>query len=529
MYNLPKLPATVASNIIARGITCLTPVQNEILSLDDIAGDKLVSARTGSGKTLGYGMVFAQRLLAADGIMRQAPGPRALVIAPTREIATQVRAELAWLFSGTGARVGCCIGGSDIGLERAALLAGLDIVVGTPGRLRDHIERGRLQARHLVSVVLDEADEMLNFGFRTDLEAILAATPEDRQTLMFSATITSRIEALASCFQSNARRVMIAPEEERADMDFMAMAASAEDREKAVVNLLCLHEPKGALVFCNRRTTAAALTRYLAERGFRVVQLSGDLRQPERDAAVVAMSSARARVCVATDVAARGLDLPGLDLVIHAELPMSVETLLHRSGRTGRAGRKGRVAVIVPPRACHRAVALADKAGIALRWVSVPGLDQFEPLERERLSRDLRAGLGRSSSADNAATEMILAELSPREIASAYVKLWSASRPRMETLSCPEPSEVASADSGAWFSINFGNGQKNEVRRILPLLCRIGQINRQDIGKIRVMAGETRFMVRASALVRFAAAAAAHEGEPRLQRIAAADPRRERD
>ena len=339
----------LAGALAARGYDTLTAVQTAVLAPEAEGADLLVSAQTGSGKTVAFGIAIAPTLL--GGAERfDAPGaPRGLIIAPTRELAVQVRRELEWLYRDAGARIGSCVGGMDMRRERRALEQGAHIVVGTPGRLRDHITRGSLDISELRAVVLDEADEMLDLGFREDLEFILAAAPADRRTLLFSATVPKSIALLAKRFQRNALRITASGEsDQHDDIEYRTILVAPSDRENAIINSLLYFDAQNTLVFCATREAVRHLTSRLANRGFSVVSLSGELSQAERTNALQAMRDGRARVCVATDVAARGIDLPNLDLVIHADLPSNPETLLHRSGRTGRAGRKGICALIVP-------------------------------------------------------------------------------------------------------------------------------------------------------------------------------------
>jgi ATP-dependent RNA helicase DeaD len=233
--------------------------------------------------------------------------------------------------------------------ERRALSHGAHIVVGTPGRLRDHLERGALDLSALRVAVLDEADEMLDMGFREDLEEILDATPSERRTLMFSATMPKPIVALAKRYQRDALRISTVGEDRgHGDIAYQAVLVAPSDIEHAVINLLRLHEAETAMLFCATRDNVRHLHASLLERGFAAVALSGEHSQSERNSALQALRDRRARVCVATDVAARGIDLPTLSLVVHVELPRDAETLQHRSGRTGRAGKKGTAVLIVP-------------------------------------------------------------------------------------------------------------------------------------------------------------------------------------
>ncbi len=239
------------------------------------------------------------------------------------------------------------------------------------------------------AIVLDEADEMLNLGFREDIEFILETAPAERRTLLFSATIPSGIARLAGRYQRQAVRLEIAGDESgHADIEHRAIRIAGHETEKAVVNLLRWHDPRAAIVFCATRDGVARLSGALQERGFRVVALSGELTQAERNKALTEMRDGRARVCVATDVAARGIDLPDLALVIQADLPHDSEILTHRAGRTGRAGRKGTAVILVPHSRRRKAESLFAGAGIVPEWSAAPSADSIRALDQDRLSAD---------------------------------------------------------------------------------------------------------------------------------------------
>ena len=340
----PELHPSLLRALAARNYTEPTPVQQAVLRPEAAGRDLLVSAQTGSGKTVAYGLSLVETLLGEEPRLGRPKHPLALVVAPTRELALQVQRELAWLLGEAGGRVISCVGGMDIRREQRALAAGAHIVVGTPGRLADHLDQEHLDLSDIRAVVLDEADEMLDFGFREELELLLNATPPERRTLMFSATLPKAILGLARLYQRDALRMALSSENEpHADIEYRAYRIAPRDTEHAVVNSLRYVDAQGALVFCSTREAVRHLHANLRERGFSAVALSGELKQHERTTALQALRDGRARVCVATDVAARGLDMPELGLVIHADLPQNKQALLHRSGRTGRAGRKGLV------------------------------------------------------------------------------------------------------------------------------------------------------------------------------------------
>ena len=312
---ISNLPPALAQALDARGYHELTPVQAAVIAPEAEGRDLIVSAKTGSGKTVAFGLAIAGQLLEGD----RAPWartPLGLIIAPTRELALQVSKELEWLYADAGARVVTCVGGMDPFKERRALAGGAHIVVGTPGRLRDHLERGALDLSALRVAVLDEADEMLDMGFREELEEILDATPAERRTLLFSATMPRPIVALARRYQKDALRIeTLGDNQGHGDIAYQAVAVSPTDIEHAVVNLLRFHEAETAILFCATRDAVRRLHASLTERGFQAVALSGEHSQNERNHALQALRDQRARVCVATDVAARGIDLPSVSLV----------------------------------------------------------------------------------------------------------------------------------------------------------------------------------------------------------------------
>ena len=349
-------------------------MQTAVLADAAVGRDLLVSAQTGSGKTVAYGLAIAKNLLGDAERFERAAAPLALIVAPTRELALQVQRELAWLYQYADARVVSCVGGMDPRREQRELAAGAHIVVGTPGRLCDHLRRGRLDVSELKAVVLDEADEMLDLGFREDMEFILKTTPDTPPHAAVLGDLAARHRRAGQAV-SAATRFASRSRATKAAMPISSIAPSGSppsDVEHAVVNVLRFFESPSALVFCNTRNAVRHLQATLLERGFSVVALSGELTQNERTHALQSLRDGRARVCVATDVAARGIDLPNLDLVIHADLPNDPEVMQHRSGRTGRAGRKGVSVLLVPPARRRRAELLLNLAGIDAVWGTAP-------------------------------------------------------------------------------------------------------------------------------------------------------------
>jgi len=570
----PSVHPALGRALVARGYTVPTSVQLAVLESNTAGRDLLVSAQTGSGKTVAFGLAIAPTLLGEEQRLAQAAEPLALVIAPTRELAMQVQRELDWLYADTGARIITCVGGMDARAEARQLSNGAHIVVGTPGRLRDHLERHRLDLTKLAAVVLDEADEMLDLGFREDLEFILDATPASRQTLMFSATMPRDIETMARRYQRDAVRIeTVRRNEQHADIDYRAIRVVPSDTENAVVNVLRLHEASAAIVFCSTREAVKRTHARLVERGFSAVALSGELTQLERTHALQALRDGRARVLVATDVAARGLDLPALALVIHADLPNDAETLLHRSGRTGRAGNKGLCVMIVPFNRRRKADALLAGAKLKVTWGPAPTPEEIRARDQERFLA--------SSIFTDAATEddMKLAQVlqggrTADEIALALVRLHRAQLPAPEDLAedtgppprhgdrvraprerferrqdrthaskdwAPKDRAPHDRDERAsgrdsrpqrpardlgremvWFRVDIGRERNADPRWLLPLLCRAGDVTKAEIGAIKIFDRDTRFQIAAEFADKFADAARSMKpNEGRISRIGA--------
>jgi ATP-dependent RNA helicase DeaD len=532
-----KTCAPLARALAERNYETPTPVQAAVLARDVEGGDILVSAQTGSGKTVAYGLAIAADII-RDDETPDVREPVVLIVAPTRELALQVERELTWLYKYAPVRIVACVGGMDARLERRKLLDGTHIVVGTPGRLRDHIERGVLITKSLAAVVLDEADEMLDLGFREDLEFILETTPADRRTLMFSATLPKGIATLARRYQREARRIDVPRGEHgHADIEYRAVNVAPNETELVTVNLLRYFEAPTAIVFCNTRESVRHLHAILLERGFSAVLLSGELSQHERNHAMQALRDGRARVCIATDVAARGIDLPNLGLVIHADLPHNTETLQHRSGRTGRAGRKGVSALLVPLSRRRRAERLLSDAGVNARWSGPPTAEEIHALDQNRMLQDPLLTEAPDEE-DLRLAHLLLEARSSEQLGAALVRLYRSRLPAVEQVvdpgQGPTRQESRGPRSGAsttrdtrdkrshaagpqgqttWFRLNIGRRQNADPKWLLPMLCRRGNVTKQDIGAIRIFDQETKVEIAEHIASTFAAAMARPGGD----------------
>ena len=375
------VPAPLASAMRRRGFAALTAIQRAVLEAECEGRDLRITSQTGSGKTVALGIALARHFLTESRV----GAPSALIIVPTRELAAQVREELLWLYEELPAlRVEVVTGGTDLVRERRALGRKPALVVGTPGRLLDHIRGGALDCSGIEHVVLDEADQMFDMGFREDLEAIVEALPKERRSHLVSATFPHGVRQLANRFQRDplhleGTRLGAANQ----DIEHVAHLVRPQDLHAALVNLLLLTRGERCLVFVRRRVDTVEVAERLAADGFVALPLSGDLAQGQRTRTLNAFRNGSVPILVATDVAARGIDVPDIGAVIHLEPPHDAEMYTHRAGRTGRAGRKGKSLLLVPPFA-QRSVAFAlSRARVQADWRPVPTAAQvYKALEK---------------------------------------------------------------------------------------------------------------------------------------------------
>jgi ATP-dependent RNA helicase DeaD len=550
----PALAATLA----ARGYTTATPVQAAVLDPACAGRDLLVSSETGSGKTVAFGGALAETLLgpaSADGTAGKAahgPNPVALVVVPTRELAAQVREELSWLLQRTGLRSAAFTGGTPVGGDLRVLQRGVDLIIGTPGRLVDLLRRQRLVLTDLRVVVLDEADEMLDLGFREDLETILKTAPATRRTLLLSATLPTEIRSMARKYQRDA--LAVDPRKRdgaggatqgaaaHGDITYVAHLIAGGDRLPAVVNVLRAAGNARAIVFCTTREGVATTHAALVARGFSAVAISGDRVQAERDRALDQLRRGEVQVLVATNVAARGLHLPDVDLIVHADLPLNAESLTHRSGRTGRAGRKGTAVVIARVVERHKAERLLASAHVKPVWTPAPSAKTIAAAALGQLLQELVS----EPEPDGSGADDILKQLDGKlELPALARKLLTrelARLPAGEPLArvpMPPPGSGARDDRGSYtdrssgpssprsraelsrdgvqFRVNLGENDQADPRWLLPLICRRGGVTRREVGAIRIGARETLFEIAGNAARDFAAAAA--EIDPRARHV----------
>jgi ATP-independent RNA helicase DbpA len=387
-----KLPPALLANLDALGYREMTPIQAESLPIALKGADLAAQAKTGSGKTAAFAIPLLQRL---DLKGNKDQGTQALVLCPTRELCIQVSQELRKLARYLGnVKIVPLYGGQVLALQKAALKNGAHVLVGTPGRIQDHLNRETLSLGSIRTLVLDEADRMLDMGFLGDITDIIATTPADRQTLMYSATFPEDIRVLSERFQRQAVHVKIESDPGSPDIDQKFMICGKDAKLDGVAFLLSHLKPKSAILFCNTKVAAKEAFQHLHDLGFGVAALHGDLEQRDREHILMRFRHGSCRVLVATDVAARGLDIEDLAAVINFEVPHDMETYVHRIGRTGRAGAAGYAITLALPTEKHKLEAANAFLGFevpveTLEWADK---DSVRPLTADQTTLCVSAG-----------------------------------------------------------------------------------------------------------------------------------------
>jgi len=362
-FSVLPLPAEQLSNLSELGYAEMTPIQAASLPAILQGQDVRAKAKTGSGKTAAFGIGLLDKITVGQFVTQS------LVLCPTRELADQVSKELRRLARFTqNIKILTLCGGQAIGPQLESLVHPAHIIVGTPGRIQEHLRKGTLKLDQLKVLVLDEADRMLDMGFSEDIEDVVSYAPQDRQTLLFSATYPEGIERISNKFQRQPVKVEIEGEDDIADIKQVFIETDRNQRLALLTAVLYQQQPASCVVFCNTKRDCQEIYEALAGKGISALALNGDLEQRDRDRVLVRFANGSCRVLVATDVAARGLDIKQLSLVINYELSFDPEVHVHRVGRTGRAGTSGLAVSLVTPQEMVRVHALEDYTRQAVVW-----------------------------------------------------------------------------------------------------------------------------------------------------------------
>ena len=347
--------------------------------------DVIAQAQTGTGKTATFGLVFTDRL-----IPKLQKSPQAIVLAPTRELAIQVSEELNSLKGAKDLSIVPIYGGQSWGMQHKHLKAGVDIVVGTPGRIMDHLEKGTLKLDAVKYFVLDEADEMLNMGFIEDIEKILSYTNQDRQVLLFSATMPSRIANLAKKYMKDPVSIKSQKDQiAKNSIDQIYFEVSRYDKFEALCRIVDMEEDFYGIVFCRTKIACDELSKKLSDRGYKAETMHGDIPQDRRERILKNFKDKRTEILIATDVAARGIDVSDLTHVINYSLPENSESYVHRIGRTGRAGKEGKAITLITPSEYQKLRRFEHHAKASISKQDIPDGQAMVALKKDKISQDL--------------------------------------------------------------------------------------------------------------------------------------------
>ena len=501
-----RLRPELAAALAERGFTTPTPVQEKVLSDENaLLGDLIVQAKTGSGKTLAFALPLLNEMDAGES------EPRVLVLSPTRELALQTAHEFESMARGLRIRIASLVGGMDMETQLRRLREGAGVLVGTPGRVLDHIRRKAFDCKNIHTVILDEGDHMLDMGFRDELESILDSLPARERTWLFSATMPEEVVKLSSRYLSSPRWISLVDDTAaHEDIAHRVYLTPSGRRVESLVNVLLWESPERALVFCPTRIETAEVAERLQGAGFSALPLHGDMGQKERNTAMGAFRAGRVRILVSTDVAARGIDVEGISHVIQLGLPGTLDNYVHRSGRTGRAGNEGLSLSLLTPRDARTLKSLLRGHSLSIEWLSVPDSQEIRLLERGRLDRELaeceeqpqelyvewaREILGRSEAECAVARllERFFAQKSSGFALRKELDREMEADERRRSAKREGPTTFRSSgsrerDSGSTTRLRLERGRADglEVGALLGILCRALGVDRREIGNIRL-------------------------------------------
>lgn len=369
------------------GFTKLTPIQKQAIPEALKGKDIIGQAQTGSGKTMAFSIPILEKIFIPDR------SPQAIILCPTRELCMQVASEIEKIGSQIKKfKVLAVYGGQPIGKQTRVLKKGVHVVVGTPGRVIDHIERENLDLIGIESVVLDEADEMLEMGFREDIETILAKTSIQRQTLLFSATIPEEIKSIAQKYQKNPKFIKIADKRQNIPkITQYAFKCDIKDKFNGLTRLIEAYDVKLALIFCNTKKSVDYVKKHLKKEDFAVDSLHGDMTQKTRDKVMNKFRNGNIHIMVATDVAARGLDIDDVDVIINYDVPQNLDDYIHRIGRTARAGKKGFAFTLVSKDELSRFNNIKKANNVKIIEKEFPTSEEIETIKTKKVLNDAKS------------------------------------------------------------------------------------------------------------------------------------------
>jgi len=485
-----------------KGFSIPTPVQEKVLALENFKTDLIVRAKTGSGKTLAFLLPLLQEMDLPQS------SPRILVLSPTRELAQQTAREAEWLSRYLDISVATLVGGLDMSTQIRSLKDGAVIVVGTPGRTLDHVNRGTLRADGIHSVILDEGDHMLDMGFRDELEGILDAIPHRERTWLFSATMPREVRELSKKYLSDPVSISLVEDgAQHEDIVHRAYLVPFRHKMEGLVNVLLWERPKRGLIFCHTRLETMSVAQRLSEEGFSAGSLHGEMTQRERNAVLGSFKNGHLPLLVATNVAARGLDVEGVTHVIQIGLPDDRETFVHRSGRTGRAGREGTDILLLSPQEAEKFKYMLGSAKVTVEWKNVPDVDAISRVLREIAEEKLLTVKEAGEDEDYLLwAEDLLSRVSAKDLVARLLRTLSSKRSAGYNLSSELERELRRKSrftgekdrtpgtrglkgrrpKGTMLRLSKGLSDGWDVGRVLSSVCTSLNVDRSEIGAIRM-------------------------------------------
>ena len=537
LLSLEQAPMGLGAALRKAGFEEFTAIQQAILSPELAGRDLRISSQTGSGKTVALGLLLAPTVANAVATVssRKArrsavASPVALLIAPTRELAGQLGRELRWLYAPLEGRVLVVTGGTSVGQERAQLQTLPQVVIGTPGRLLDHLRAGAMTLEKLQTIALDEADEMLDMNFEEELDGILGYAPETRRTHLVSATFPRDVVKLADRLQQDPASVQgTVLGEANGDIEHFVMRVRQTDRFDAAINVLLRYPDDKTLLFVRTRTETVRLAEELCGAGLAARALNGEMSQRERTTTFTQFRNGSVRYLVATDVAARGLDVQDIARVIQVDLPDNAEVFTHRSGRTGRAGRRGTNVLFAAARSEYRVKGMLRGARVEATLCPIPTPEEILAAADERLRKsflqDLSNSDARIDSGSHDLAERLLAEHSPEEVVAWLLKRETGrshgtprrvrddarpargdrkphkAGPRSHSRQRPQGDFIT-------YQVSWGAHGGADTRRLLAMVCRRGDVSSDVVGAIRVTPKSSTVDIASSIAQRFERAVA---------------------
>ncbi|MCD7953329.1 MAG: DEAD/DEAH box helicase [Synergistaceae bacterium] len=485
------------------------PVQTAVLEDESVMdNDVIVQAKTGSGKTLAFALPLLNQIDAREKM------PQIIVLSPTRELAQQTAREFAWLGADLGVRVATLVGGLDMERQIRALRDGASVLVGTPGRILDHLRRGTLKTEDIKSVVLDEGDHMLDMGFHDEMEAILEAMVHVERTWLFSATMPPEVLSLTKQYLNAPKKISLVSDiTSHSEITQKAYIIHSRRRFEGLTNVLIWENPSKSLIFCGTRAETQDIADKLCDIGFRATAIHGDMSQRERNNALSALRGGRVSILVATDVAARGLDIDAVSHVFQYGLPQNLEAFVHRSGRTGRAGHEGRNLILLTAREARQFKGMIMHSGskLKLEWIHAPDASEIEGQARIRFENNILEHALESNEFESWAMELLKREEAPTLVSGLLAKAYGdqpSGYSIRDDVQFEMDREKGRRDSGAprgekapgrkerfqrpdmtgGVAVQFAKGRDDgwEVGPLLGALCRNIGIGREDVGNIKL-------------------------------------------